>query len=246
MNENFKKVMDAIAEMKSMFSTSTEEVTETSFGEGVLMDGTAIAYEGELAVGTQVFVVADGEQIPAPEGTHALGGEFEGVSIVTDASGVVVEIIDERAAEGEAASSDFEAIDSEEIPAALEKATEVLAAQLGLEMGQAYDLATAVIAAINENNAAPVAAESMSAEQVESIVSTKMEAFSKVVESLGEMIQTIVSDNETLRTEMSAMKSEFDAFKAAPSNGTTEGEKFSRVTSNLTARQIFLKSQINK
>ena len=201
MNENFKKVMDAIAEMKSMFSTSTEEVTETSFGEGLLMDGTAIAYEGDLAVGTQVFVVADGEQIPAPEGTHALGGEFEGVSIVTDASGVVVEIIDERAAEGAATSSD-------ETPEAT--------------------------------------AESMSAEQVEAIVSAKMEAFSKVVESLGEMIHTIVSDNETLRTEMSAMKSEFDAFKAAPSNGTTEGEKFSRVTSNLTARQLFLKSQINK
>lgn len=200
MNENFKKVMDAIAEMKSMFSTSTEEPTAVEFGEGVLMDGTAIAYEGDLAVGTQVFVVADGEQIPAPEGTHALGGEYEGVSIVTDASGVVVEIIDERAAPA-AASSD-------ETP--------------------------------------ETTAESMSAEQVEAIVSAKMEAFSKVVESLGEMIHTIVSDNETLRTEMSAMKSEFDAFKAAPSNSTTEGEKFSRVTSNLTARQLFLKSQINK
>lgn len=200
MNENFKKVMDAIAEMKSMFSTSTEEPTAVEFGEGVLMDGTAIAYEGDLAVGTQVFVVADGEQIPAPEGTHALGGEYEGVSIVTDASGVVVEIIDERAAPA-AASSD-------ETP--------------------------------------ETTAESMSAEQVEAIVSAKMEAFSKVVESLGEMIHTIVSDNETLRTEMSAMKSEFDAFKAAPSNSTTEGEKFSRVSSTLTARQLFLKSQINK
>lgn len=200
MNENFKKVMDAIAEMKSMFSTSTEEPTAVEFGEGVLMDGTAIAYEGDLAVGTQVFVVADGEQIPAPEGTHALGGEYEGVSIVTDASGVVVEIIDERAAPA-AASSD-------ETP--------------------------------------ETTAESMSAEQVEAIVSAKMEAFSKVVESLGEMIHTIVSDNETLRTEMSAIKSEFDAFKAAPSNSTTEGEKFSRVSSNLTARQLFLKSQINK
>jgi len=200
MNENFKKVMDAIAEMKSMFSTSTEEPTTVEFGEGLLMDGTAIAYEGDLAVGTQVYVVADGEQIPAPEGTHALGGEYEGVSIVTDASGVVVEIIDEISAPAAASSDDTP------------EAT----------------------------------AESMSAEQVEAIVSAKMEAFSKVVESLGEMIHTIVSDNETLRTEMSAMKSEFDAFKAAPSNGTTEGEKFSRVTSNLTARQLFLKSQINK
>jgi predicted nucleic acid-binding Zn-ribbon protein len=199
MNENFKKVMDAIAEMKSLFTSSTDGVTDevtTSFGEAVLMDGTAIAYEGDLAVGSRIFVVADGEQIPAPEGTHALGGEYEGMSIVTDASGVVVEIVDERAAQASAASSE------------------------------------------------ETTSESMSAEQVEAIVISKMESFSTVVESLGEMLQTIVSDNESLRTEMAAMKSEFDAFKAAPSNGTTEGEKFARVTSTLTARQQFLKSQI--
>ena len=207
MNENFKKVMDAIAEMKSIFSATTEEVTETTFGEAVLMDGTAIAYEGDLAVGTQVYVVADGEQIPAPEGTHALGGEYEGISIVVDAEGKVVEIIDERAADAAASSDETPEVSAEET------------------------------ATVNE---------SMSADEVEAIVSAKMEAFSKVVESLGEMIQTIVTDNESLRTEMSAMKSEFDAFKAAPSNSTTEGEKFARVTSTLTARQQFLKSQITK
>ena len=117
MNENFKKVMDAIADMKAMFSTSAEATDTTEaqvFGEAVLMDGTAIAYEGELAVGTTVFIVADGEQIPAPEGTHELGGEFAGIKIITDANGVVVEVIDERATE-EAASADFEAISSEEI-----------------------------------------------------------------------------------------------------------------------------------
>ena len=196
MNENFKKVMDAIADMKAMFS-GTAETTEQNFSEALLMDGTAIAYDGELAPGTQVFIVADGEQIPAPEGTHALGGEFEGLSIVVDASGVITEVIDERA--------------------------------------------TAVIAAIN---AQELNQESMSAADVEAIVTTKMAAFSGVLESLGEMLQTIVSDNESLRTEMSAMKSEFDAFKAAPSNSTTEGEKFARVTSTLTSRQQFLKSQI--
>ena len=70
MNENFKKVMDAIADMKAMFSTSTEAAEAQVFGEAVLLDGTAVSYEGELAVGTTVFIVADGEQIPAPEGTH--------------------------------------------------------------------------------------------------------------------------------------------------------------------------------
>jgi len=200
MNENFKKVMDAIADMKTMFS-GTAESTEQNFSEALLMDGTAIAYEGELAPGTQVFIVADGEQIPAPEGTHALGGEFEGLSIVVDANGVITEVIDERATE--------DAASSEETPAE-----------------------------------APATEQAMSAADVEAIVTTKMAAFSGVVESLGEMLQTIVSDNESLRTEMSAMKSEFDAFKAAPSNSTTEGEKFARVTSTLTSRQQFLKSQI--
>jgi regulator of replication initiation timing len=243
MNENFKKVMDAIADMKAMFSTSAEATDTTeaqAFGEAVLLDGTAVSYEGELAVGTTVFIVADGEQIPAPEGTHELGGEFTGIKIITDANGVVVEVIDERATE-EAASADFEAISSEEIPAALEKATEAIAATLNIEMGAAYDIATAVIAAINEQE---MAKESMSAADVESIVSAKMESFSKVIESLGEMMQTIVTENETLRTEMSSMKNDFESFKAMPSNSTTESEKFARVNSTMTARQLFLKSQI--
>lgn len=201
MNENFKKVMDAIADMKAMFSTSAEATDTTeaqAFGEAVLMDGTAIAYEGELAVGTTVFIVADGEQIPAPEGTHELGGEFAGIKIITDANGVVVEVIDERAAEEPVA----------------EEAT------------------------------AETTQESMSAADVESIVSTKMESFTKVIESLGEMMQTIVNDNETLRTEMSTMKNDFESFKAMPSNSTTESEKFARINSTMTSRQLFLKSQI--
>ena len=129
MNENFKKVIEAIAEMKSMFAKTSME-----FAEATLMDGTVISYDGDLAVGTAVFVVADGEQIPAPEGTHALGGELEGVSIVTDAEGIIVEIIDERAP-------------AEEAPA-----EEVV-----------------------EEAASEVVEQSMSAEEVESIVMAKME-----------------------------------------------------------------------
>ncbi len=40
--------------------------------------------------------VADGEMIPAPEGTHSLTGEMDGVSIVVDAEGIITEIIDTR------------------------------------------------------------------------------------------------------------------------------------------------------
>lgn len=198
MNENFKKVIEAIAEMKSMFAKTSME-----FAEATLMDGTVISYDGDLAVGTAVFVVADGEQIPAPEGTHALGGELEGVSIVTDAEGVIVEIIDERAP-------------AEEAPA-----EEVV-----------------------QEAASEVVEQSMSAEEVESIVMAKMESFTSIISDLGEMIQTIVNDNDSLRQEMNSMKADFESFKSAPSNEVTEGEKFSRHNSNLTSRQLFLRNQL--
>lgn len=198
MNENFKKVIEAIAEMKSMFAKTSME-----FAEATLMDGTVISYDGDLAVGTAVFVVADEEQIPAPEGTHALGGELEGVSIVTDAEGVIVEIIDERA------------------PAEEGPAEEVV-----------------------EEAASEVVEQSMSAEEVESIVMAKMESFTSIISDLGEMIQTIVNDNDSLRQEMNSMKADFESFKSAPSNEVTEGEKFSRHNSNLTSRQLFLRNQL--
>ena len=198
MNENFKKVIEAIAEMKSMFAKTSME-----FAEATLMDGTVISYEGDLAVGTAVFVVADGEQIPAPEGTHALGGELEGVSIVTDAEGIIIEVIDERAPAEEAPAEEV-----------VEEAT------------------------------SEVVEQSMSAEEVESIVMAKMESFTSIISDLGEMIQTIVNDNDSLRQEMNSMKADFESFKSAPSNEVTEGEKFSRHNSNLTSRQLFLRNQL--
>jgi uncharacterized protein (UPF0335 family) len=107
-------------------------------------------------------------------------------------------------------------------------------------MGVAYDVATAVIAKINEETTMPVA-QSMSAEEVESIVNAKLEAFSKAVEGLGEMTKAIAENNTNLLNELSSLKSEFEAFKAQPSNATKEAEKFSKV-GNLTARQLFLKN----
>jgi hypothetical protein len=82
--------------MKAQFSKSVEK-----FETAVLADGvTTIEYDA-LEVGMPVFVVADGERIPAPEGTHSLSGELAGVSIVVDAEGIITEIIDERMNEGE-------------------------------------------------------------------------------------------------------------------------------------------------
>jgi hypothetical protein len=200
MNENFKAIMDSIRELKATFSAKAE-----AFNEAVLEDGTMISYEGELVVGTAVFVVTETEEIPAPEGTHALGGELTGVSIVVDANGIITEVIDTRA----------EASGDEPVAASEEEAPEV-----------------------NE--------QSMSAEDVESIVNAKLESFSAIFEGLTDMIKSIASENDSLRNEVTGLKGEFESFKSAPSNNVTESEKFARVTSTLTARQLHLKSNLNK
>lgn len=113
-----EQILEQINKLKSIFSEETQEVETTevaetteetseevneveavAFAEVTLMDGeTVLSYEGELAPGTSIFVIAEGEQIPAPEGAHALGGEMEGVTIVVDADGVISEVIDEREA----------------------------------------------------------------------------------------------------------------------------------------------------
>jgi hypothetical protein len=192
MNKELTTIKELIAEMKAQFSKSVDK-----FETAVLVDGvTTIEYDS-LEVGMPVFVVADGERIPAPEGTHSLSGDLAGVSIVVDAEGIITEIIDEREDEG--------------------------------------DGEVAV-----EETSAETTPEAMSAEQVESIVNAKLEAFSKAVEGLAEMTKAIAENNTNLVNELSSLKSDFETFKAQPSVETKEAEKFSKV-GNLTARQLFLK-----
>jgi hypothetical protein len=96
MNKELTTIKELIAEMKAQFSKTVDK-----FESAVLADGvTTIEYDA-LEVGMPVFVVADGERIPAPEGTHSLSGDLAGVSIVVDAEGIITEVIDERMNEGD-------------------------------------------------------------------------------------------------------------------------------------------------
>jgi hypothetical protein len=201
MTEKFNEVLNKIADIKALFSTKKE-----AFGEAMLKDGTMVAYDGDLAVGSKLYVVQDGEQIQAPEGTHALGGDMEGVSVVVDAEGFIVELIDEREGGDVVQTSE----DSEPVA---------------------------------ETTPEP-AAEQMSSEKVEEIISAKLDAFSEVIGNFAEMFKNVALENEILRNDITALKGEFDTFKAAPSNNDKEAEKFARVSSGLTTRQIFLKSQM--
>lgn len=77
--------------VKAAFDAENSEVQK--FAEAITADGVTVVYEGELAEGTQLFVVADGEQLPAPEGEHQLTLEDGSVRIVqVDGSGVITSI----------------------------------------------------------------------------------------------------------------------------------------------------------
>lgn len=98
----FEKVMKELGAIKTMFETATEPTVETTFETATLLDGeTTIEFES-LEAGQQVFIVTDEGRIPAPEGTHALGGEYTGVTITVDADGFISEVMDERGTEEEA------------------------------------------------------------------------------------------------------------------------------------------------
>tara|TARA_R110002012_G_scaffold81085_1_gene205398 strand:- start:6515 stop:7855 length:1341 start_codon:yes stop_codon:yes gene_type:complete len=85
--------------LKSFFdseeSTSETPTTETKFAQATTAEGVVVMYDGELATGTQVFIESEGEQLPAPEGSHQLTLEDGMVKIIVlDGSGVVTEIED--------------------------------------------------------------------------------------------------------------------------------------------------------
>ena len=103
---------------KGLLSSIKEALGITeSLAEAQLADGTIIMYDGEIAVGTVCSVaLEDGTEVPLAEGEHMLGGEMEGMKIVVDATGTVVEVIE--------ANPEVEVEVEAEVEAEIEKANE--------------------------------------------------------------------------------------------------------------------------
>jgi hypothetical protein len=80
---NSKEVLKEIRTLLG-FSKGVEMESAT------LVDGTVIEWEGELAVGTEIFVQTGEGLIPAPDATH----EVEGGLLVSTEGGVVTEIVE--------------------------------------------------------------------------------------------------------------------------------------------------------
>lgn len=91
-NDKMSKKTKSIFEL--MFGSKKTVETQT-FASATTTDGVVISYEGELAVGTVVFIEADGERLPAPEGDHQVTLEDGSVKVITlDATGIVTAIVE--------------------------------------------------------------------------------------------------------------------------------------------------------
>ena len=230
MNKDLTTIKELIAEMKAQFSKSE------AFEQATLSDGVTVIEYDALEVGQMVYVVADGEQIPAPEGTHTLTGDQAGISIIVDAEGKITEVINETetAAAAEETEETFEVIDPAIIPALLESMTEAIAMELNIEMGAAYDIAARILNKVNNTES----------EVVDEAMSSKLNACSKAIEELAAVSLSIADSNTNLLEELQSLKSEFKAYKELPVINTKENNRLP-IGSNLTARQQFLKNNKN-
>ena len=103
---------EVIHEIRTLLGFSEEPKAEVEMASAMLVDGTEIQWEGELAVGAAIFVVTNEGLIPAPDATH----EVEGGMLVTTEGGLVTEIVEvEEAPEVEVEAEKFATLEAFEV-----------------------------------------------------------------------------------------------------------------------------------
>ena len=195
-----------ISTLKSVFADAeTEEVVaEEKFGEGTLVDGTIVKWEGELVEGAALAVVMPEGEVAAPDGIHELADG----TVIETAGGLVVSITALEAANEDEVENEFTA---EQLSEMLEKA-----------MSKYAEAFTATLETIKSEN------ETLRTELSE-IKSTKEELkneFSKTLRKVGE-------DLEELAKSESATAKKPQEFKA-----TTRAEKAARMGAIIRANNL--------
>ena len=100
---------EVLKEIRTLLGFSEEAKDEVKMETATLVDGTIIEWEGELAVGTAIFVQTGEGLIGAPDATH----EVEGGLLVSTEGGVVTEIVEPSAEiEVEVEASEFASLES--------------------------------------------------------------------------------------------------------------------------------------
>jgi hypothetical protein len=150
---NTMNLSDRISELtrvlRSFSAAPAPAAAPLAFSDYKLEDGTMIRVDGELAVGTLVYVVAEEGLLPAPDGAHSIPE----VGVVTTEGGKIVEI-------GDAAPAPApEAVEAQEVEIEVTPEGEEMPADPHEERMQAMEAAIAALAAKVEEMMAKMGGE---------------------------------------------------------------------------------------
>jgi hypothetical protein len=80
---------EVLKEIRTILGFS-EDKKEIEMATATLVDGTIVEYDGELAVGTEIFVQTGEGLIPAPDAVH----ETDSGLLITTVGGIVTEVVE--------------------------------------------------------------------------------------------------------------------------------------------------------
>jgi preprotein translocase subunit YajC len=158
MNKPKLTAKEAIMQIGNLLKMDFAKVEK--FNSAKLADGTEVMWDGELAEGTAIMVVAeDGNQMPAPDAAH----ELEDGTIVTTVGGLVtsIEPKSEVEVEVEMAEDDTMAKHEERM-----KSIEDKMAEIETKMNEMFAAYESKFASISESNTAKFAAINAIVEEI--------------------------------------------------------------------------------
>ena len=168
MNKPKLTAKEAIMQIGNLLKMEFTKVEK--FNEAKLADGTVVMWDGELAEGTAIMVVAeDGNQMPAPDAAH----ELEDGTLVTTVGGLVTSIEPKKEVEVEVELAE------ENNMAAMEDrmaACESKMAEIETKMAEMFAAYESKFASISESNTAKFEAINAIVEEIASepiVVSAK-------------------------------------------------------------------------
>ena len=142
MNKSKLTAKEAIMQIGNLLKMDFAKVEK--FNSAKLADGTEVMWDGELAEGTAIMVVAeDGNQMPAPDAAH----ELEDGTIVTTVGGLVTSIEPKKEVEVELAVEPDMSKLEERLMACEEKMT-----AMETKMAEMFSAVESKFASINESN----------------------------------------------------------------------------------------------
>ena len=146
---NLSEKLQELTKALRQFSATPAPAAPLAFSDYKLEDGTMIRVDGELAVGTLVYVITEEGLLPAPDGAHSIPE----VGVVTTEGGKIVEI-------GDAAPAPApEAVEAQEVEIEVTPEGEGAPADPHEERMQAMEAAIAALAAKVEEMMAKMGGE---------------------------------------------------------------------------------------